>query len=119
MWDVYQHMQLRGVRASQAAADRESLSRDHRQEERIDEIDDRIDRILVLTEALWELCRDRLNLSDDQLNAAVNAIVDRQRLAAAAGPVRCPSCQAAVPREMTRCQFCGTETGQAPETPFR
>jgi hypothetical protein len=111
LWDVYQHMQLRGVRTAQHASDRESLARDHRQEERIDEVDDRVDRLLVLTEALWQLCRDRLGMSDDDLSTAVQALLDQRAMEAAAGPLRCTSCQAAVPRDMERCQYCGTPTG--------
>jgi hypothetical protein len=111
LWDVYQHMQLRGVRTAQHASDRDSLARDHRQEERIDEVDERVDRLLVLTEALWELCRDRLGLSDADLSARVQGLLDQRAMEAAAGPIRCTSCQAAVPRDMDRCQYCGTPSG--------
>jgi hypothetical protein len=113
LWDVYQQLQIRGQRAAASAIDRDSISRDQRLDERIDELEDRIEKVLVITEAMWELARDRLQLTDEQLDAAVLAIVDRQNLERAAGPRRCPSCQAAVPHEMARCQFCGADAGPA------
>lgn len=118
LWDIYQHMQIRGVRTAQQSSDIDSLHRDHRQEERIDEVDERIDRLLLLTEALWQLCSERLGLTDAELDTRVRTIVDRKTTQRAAGPIRCSSCQAAVPRDMDRCQFCGAETGQALDDRF-
>jgi LSD1 subclass zinc finger protein len=119
LWDIYQHMQIRGVRVSQHAADMDALQRDHRQEERIDELEDRIDNLLLLTEALWELCSERLEISEADLDARVRTLLDRRNAARVAEPIRCSSCQAAVPRDMDRCQFCGTATGQSRDTRFR
>jgi hypothetical protein len=111
LWDIYQHMQIRGVRTAQHASDMDSLQREKRQQERIDEVDERIDNLLLLVEALWQLCSERLGLTDAELDTRVREIVDRRTTEHAAGPIRCTSCQAAVPRDMPRCQFCGTETG--------
>jgi hypothetical protein len=113
LWDVYQQLQIRGQRVAANAIDRESVSRDQRLDMRIDEVEDRIDKILMINEAMWELARDRLGLSDDQLDAAVRAIIDRKVMERAAGPKKCASCGAAVPIEMARCQFCGADAGPA------
>lgn len=113
LWDIYQQLQIRGVRAAQQSVDRDSVHRDQRLDDRIDEVEERIGHVLLITEALWELARDRLQLTDEQLDTAVTAIVERKTIERAAGPRRCPSCEAAVPLDMPRCQFCGADAGPA------
>ena len=111
LWDVAQQMQLRGVRGSQIASDRENHLRDQRQDARVDELEDRLSQALLLVEALWGVCRDRLGVSDDQLRVALQAAIDEREAERAAGPLRCPSCGAACPRDLPKCQYCGAETG--------
>ena len=118
LWDVYQQLQIRGVRVTQTTIDRDSVARDQRLDERIDEVEARIEKVLMINEAMWELARERLQLTDQQLDAAVTAIVERRAMERAAGPRRCPSCQAAVPNDMARCQFCGADAGPATEKRF-
>lgn len=114
LWDMAQQMQIRGVRGSQIASDRESALRDQRQDARVDELEDRLSELLLLLEALWGVCRDRLGVSDDQLRLALQAAIDERDAERAAGPLRCPSCDAACPRDLPRCQYCGAETGATP-----
>ena len=114
LWDMAQQMQIRGVRGSQVASDRESHIRDQRQDARVEELEERVDQLLLLMEALWGICRDRLGVSDDQLRVALQAAIDERATEAAAGPIRCSSCGAACPRDMPRCQYCGAETGASP-----
>jgi hypothetical protein len=110
LWDLYQHAQIRGIRASQHLADSESLIRDRRHDRRADELEDRVEQLSTVVEALWSLCRDKLGLTDEQLTQAVEATLAEQAAERAAGPVKCVSCGAAVSIELERCQFCGTES---------
>ena len=119
LWDIYQHMQIRGVRTAQHASEMDALHRDHRQEERIEEVDSRIDNLLLLTEALWELCSERLGISEADLDARVRHLLDAKNSQQVAEKIRCSSCQAAVPHDMDRCQFCGTDTGRSRDSRFR
>lgn len=115
LWNLAQQMQLRTARNSQALSDREHYARDQRQDARADELEHELQQVLFVTEALWNLCRDRLGVTEDDLKAAMQQVVDQHEAAAKAGPLTCASCGAAVPRDMFRCQYCGTDTGQVPE----
>ena len=115
MWDIAQQLQIRSMRGAQAYAERDSFIRDQRNEARTDQLDDRINQVLVVTEALWTICRDRLGLTDDDLSQAIEDVLTKQEAKANAAPTACSSCGAKVPRDMLRCQYCGTDTGHVPE----
>ncbi len=110
LWDIYQQVQIRNVRSSQQLAEREGLLRDQRNERRAYELEDRVEELATLLEALWSLCRDRLSLTDEQLTAAVQETVGREAAERAAGPVPCGSCGAAIGVELEACQFCGADS---------
>jgi hypothetical protein len=115
LWDMAQQLQIRGVRASQVASDREGHIRDQRQDARAEALEAELDQLTLITEALWNLCRDKLGISDDELRRTMEAVVATRQAELATGPLKCGSCGAAIPRDMTMCQFCGWETGQAPK----
>ena len=82
-------------------------------------LEDRFERLLVLTDALWELASEHLGLTEEQLAAKVTEIdgrdgtVDGRRTRAA---TRCAQCQSAVPAGRPTCMFCGAV--QPVATPF-
>lgn len=115
IWDVVQQMQIRSMRNSQLMGDREGHVRDQRQEARADELEQRLQEVLLVTEALWTVCRDRLGMTDEDLRVAMQGVLEERTARANASPLRCTSCGAAVPRDMLRCQYCGADSGQAPE----
>jgi hypothetical protein len=114
LWDMAQQLQIRGVRATQVAADRENHIRDQRQDARSEELERELDQLTLVTEALWNLCRTRLGVSDDELRSTMQAVLDEREATLAAGPLKCGACGAAVPHDMPRCQFCGADSGRAP-----
>jgi signal transduction histidine kinase len=115
IWDVAQQLQIRSLRQGQLHVDREAYYRDQRQESRAEELEERVDQILLVTEALYRLCKDRLDISDDDLRATLQTVLDEQAAKADSQPSRCASCGAAVLRDQVRCQYCGTDTGHTPE----
>jgi hypothetical protein len=117
LWEIYQQSQIRAVSKSQVLAEQGNLLRDRRIEQRAEQVEDRLEQLGTLVEALWSVCRDRLGVSDDDLSAAVDAVLERDRAEAAAGPVRC-ACGAAISSELDKCQFCGTPSPR-PVSPFR
>ena len=73
-------------------------------------LEDRFERLALLTTALAELALERLGLTEDELAAKVAEVDGRDgavdgRRTRTAQP--CPSCRAAVPVDRTTCQFCG------------
>lgn len=82
------------------------------QRNRIDDLEDRIDRLLLLTEAMWELLSKHLGFSDEHLTHMMRTIDERDghldhRVTRQAR--KCQACQSAVPADRTTCQFCGVE----------
>ena len=73
-------------------------------------VDERLDRLALLCEAMWELLTEHTELTDDDLAAMVLDLDEsdgrqnfrRQRVAQP-----CPSCDAMIPPARVRCQFCG------------
>lgn len=82
----------------------------------LDVLDERIDRMLLVIEALWSLLKEQ-GLTDEQLAARIRELdesdgsTDGRRVAP---PITCRSCQSKVPAGLVRCQICGTETGFKP-----
>ncbi len=72
-----------------------------------------VDRLLMITEALWEIVRDREGLTDDQLIAKIDEIdmrdgaIDGQR--AKEAPTDCGECGRTLARRQPVCIYCGTD----------
>jgi hypothetical protein len=79
-------------------------------------LEDRFERLVLLTEALAELAIERLGITTAELAAKIDEIdgrdgtVDRHRVRTLA---RCPACNARIPADRTTCQYCG-EAGDVP-----
>jgi hypothetical protein len=71
-----------------------------------------VDRLLMLTEALWGFLKQEHGYTDEQLADAVKAIDLRDgRLdgkAAKAPPTACPQCQRLNSAKFSRCIYCGS-----------
>lgn len=79
---------------------------------------DRIDRLVLVVEAMWSLMEDA-GMTEGDLASRIEELdgidghVDGKKLT----PARiCPECEAAVGRGSGHCQFCGHELGEA--SPF-
>jgi hypothetical protein len=79
-------------------------------------LDERVDRLLMVIEAMWSLLREN-GYTDEQLAARIKELdeadgaADGRRLPPA---IVCRSCDSKVPAGLPRCQICGTETGVTP-----
>lgn len=85
---------------------------------RMIDVDERIDRLVLLVEAMWALLREQ-GLSDEDLAEKLmeldqsDGTVDGRR---APPPSTCGSCGSKVAAGLSACQFCGTavSTGSTP-----
>lgn len=74
------------------------------------QVEDRIERLVLLVDAMWELLGERAGVTEAELVAKIAEIdgrdgsVDRRRTVA---PHACPGCGAAIPNGRSTCQFCG------------
>lgn len=69
-----------------------------------------VERMALLNQALWELVRARLQLSDADLERMVNEVDLRDGVAdgrITPQPVRCPSCGRVSNSRHDKCMYCG------------
>lgn len=126
LWDIIQQVQIENLRSRQNSgqwtadhlADR-TLARDTA-------LGQRVDRLALVAEAMWELLSERTGITMDELLARVREIdardgtVDGRHGIAPDAPVtRCPACQAVVPRGRKDCQFCGAVVPGREVDPFK
>ena len=91
-------------------ADLRSLRRE------VQSLDANLAKALMINEALWELLRDKLDLTENDLNDKLYQIDMRdgqldgrnQR-----GPARCPECNRTVSARHPACIYCGTIIDQS------
>jgi hypothetical protein len=108
------------LRGQQMAEDREHQHQREVQRTRAEELEERFERLLLVTNALWELLAERGGLAEEHLLAKMHEIDARDGVldGTATRPGRtCPSCEAKLPPELVRCQFCGTEVASGAD-PF-
>ncbi|HEY7469725.1 MAG TPA: zinc ribbon domain-containing protein [Acidimicrobiia bacterium] len=78
---------------------------------RIEDIDERVDRLLMIVRAMWALMEEQ-GMTPEQLMAKIDELdlqdgVDDDRVRSQV--VECPSCQSKVAPGLRACQLCGTE----------
>ena len=84
--------------------------------EALAELDARVDRLLLVIEAMWGMMKEQ-GLTDEQLAARIaeidnsDGVIDGRRVVPA---LTCKSCGSKVMGGLPRCQICGTETGVVP-----
>ena len=87
---------------------------------RMIDVDERIDRVVLLVEAMWAVLREH-GVSDEDLAAKLmeldqsDGTMDGRRTPA---PSTCRSCGSKVASGLPACQFCGTEVARREDDPF-
>jgi len=109
-WDLFQQLQIENLSARQRLSDSRIDMHATRQGHRADSTEDDILRLVMITQAMFELLHERLGITQDDLLTRIREIDARDgavdgRLTAA--PRDCPACQAKVPADRDTCQFCG------------
>jgi hypothetical protein len=126
LWDVVQHVQIENLKSRQREAESSSDRAADSSRARDAQLDDRIARLLLVTEAMWELLSERAGVTVAELAERVRAIdardgrVDgRHGLPVDAPRLHCHACQAAIPAGRQVCQFCGAAVPEVEQDPFR
>ena len=77
---------------------------------KVKELEHQVERMALLNQALWELLRDKLGLSDADLERMAQEVDLRDGVAdgkITAQAVKCPACQRVNNSRRGRCMYCG------------
>lgn len=110
LWDLHQEMSIRAVRGSAALSEISADMRHARQAGRVEGLEDRFERLLLLTESMWTLLVEKTGVTEAELLARMTdldqrdgAVDSRSRRVVP----KCTSCGAAVSVEFAKCLYCG------------
>jgi len=82
----------------------------------VDALNERVNRLLLVTEAMWTLLKKDGN-TDEELTALIAELdgsdgqADNRKTTA---PLTCKTCGSKVAAGLAKCQICGTATGSLP-----
>ena len=85
---------------------------DHVLRGKVSELTRKVHRLELLNQALWELARDRLGLTEEDLEAKTKEIDLRDGVAdgqISEVPLKCPSCGRVSSSRFWKCLYCGLE----------
>lgn len=109
LYDVYQHHQIRKNRQNQQALASQVQHQRQSDRDRDEDLRERVDRLVMLTEAMWELLRDTAGMTEDHLLHklaeidGLDGVSDGRRRRP---PIDC-ECGAKVAVSAKVCVFCG------------
>lgn len=104
-----------GTTSNKRPASREPINR----ERDVDQLRADNERLLLITEALWDIIREKLELPEDELARAIHRLdlqdgfLDFRKRASP--PRNCPKCSRVLTKKKATCTFCGTPV---PIVPF-
>ena len=115
-WDLFQHYQIGQLdeRLARVQADAATQAGNVVAARMVDE---RVDRLVLMCHALFELVQQATGITEEQLKAKVLELDLRDGTAdgrIAPKPKRCPKCDAMISPKFGRCLFCGQEDPAAP-----
>ena len=79
-------------------------------EKSVRELEFQITRLLLVNQAMWELLRDRIGITDADLERKMQEVDMRDGVQDGRitfGPVRCPSCNRVSNSKQSKCLYCG------------
>jgi hypothetical protein len=109
--DIFDAVQSPQIHHAHAAAERAS-DKAGRVEQRISELEARLNRLALVTHSLWEMLKDRHGYTEEDLRDWVN-LTDLKdgkldgRVRQNTPPLNCHKCNRVVTRAFGRCMYCG------------
>lgn len=100
-WEVYQEEKARNTRSMAQNAILET-----------EKSGDNIDRLYLITHAMWIIMKEKFGLTDDELIAQVNALDLQDGIINGKGEVykvTCPNCQMTISTKFRKCLYCGRD----------
>jgi len=126
LWNIIQQVQIENLKGRVAGSGAELSQATDEARTQGAQANDRLERLLLVTEAMWELLSERFGVTVEELVERVRQIdardgqADGRRGIATNAPLEhCSACKATIPAGKTSCQFCGAPVPGAQSDPFR
>ncbi len=108
IWDLYQQQNISETKAEAAQAKHEL----GRSADRVRELEFAVHRMALASQAMWELVRSKVDVTEAELLQKINEIDLRdgtkdQRMSPRLS--KCPKCSRTLSTKNSRCIYCGTE----------
>jgi hypothetical protein len=112
LWDSYQDIRTKHV--AESIIHRDAKLRDLREcvSQLEGEFNSNFDKLTLLCRAMWSLIEENTDLTEEDLESKILELelLEGKLFEESEETVEsCPSCNAAIPADMDRCQFCGHE----------
>jgi len=107
-WEFYQQGQIHRAQSNASRAEQKAVSVKHE----INRLATRIDSLAITCQAMWELLRERTNLTDDDIETRMQEIDlrdGREDGRMQSQVFECTDCGRKVSGRHGRCLYCGTE----------
>lgn len=117
LYDMHQRQQIKGLRSQQSANEATNEIRHKRAAQQGEAIEERVERLLLITEAMWSLLEDTVGFTEAHLVHrmaeldAQDGSSDGRRGTRGEAP-DCTGCGAKVSRQHGKCQFCGAPSAE-------
>jgi hypothetical protein len=110
IFDVYQESKIGGLGALQADSDRRLTNTG----DRLADLEQRYERMRLVTTALWQLLKSHTGLTDADLKKYIEQVdladgVKYGKITRTKGAMDCPHCSRRVLKSATVCAWCGTK----------
>jgi hypothetical protein len=115
-WDLFQQYQI-GRLDEKIAMARADAAEQGGMRMATQAVDERVDRLVLMCHALFELVGQSTGITEEQLKAKIVEVDLRDGTAdgkIAPKPKRCPKCEAMISPKFGRCLFCGHQDASAP-----
>jgi hypothetical protein len=116
IFDLHNHHKAAAAQATASAAKHQSSGN----EQKVKELELKLERTLMVTEALWEIIKKSHKLEDSDLKSLIQEIDLRDGKSDGkvqkTEPSKCPSCGKTIQRNNSNCMYCGAES---PASPFK
>jgi hypothetical protein len=109
LWDLYQHYQIDQLESKLTRVENQTTE-DGAARRAAAHLEERVDRLVLLCRALFELHQESTGHAEERLSAKILEIDMRDGLAdgrMSPIPERCPKCEAMMSPRFGRCLFCG------------
>lgn len=111
LWDLFQQSQISGLESRASRAEAVAARAASESSRRVDDLEDRLDRMALVNTALFEIMCAKLGVTSEEIKSKIQEVDLRDGQAdgkLGAQPVApCRKCNRPISRKHARCLYCG------------